>query len=509
MAFISLAVTILIIGVFLRRLPHYFAPYGVGVDHWFWKAYIERYRENSQFPPVLPQFLLDEHQWYPPLFPLIMARLPDAAFERYSHVIAIIIDMLRMLFVMSSVYYLTGRNSCTLAAGAAYAMTPILISYNVQLNPRGLGALFLDIVIVLLILLIWHGASWWLWILVALLSGLILLTHKMTTQLFWFLCLAAGALSSDWRLPLLIPISMAAAFILSNGFYSKVLRAHWDIITFWNRNWPWLSAHPVLESPVYGVPGYETPTKYFRSGIKGAWQRLQYVIGFNPWAWSLLAAAYWVYGPGTHLTPEDVWTIRWLALILLFVVLTTFVPAMRCLGNGYLYVYNSSFPAALVVGMIWGGQKHDIVVTVILVVASFICCIAIARYLWKLRGSKTLKVDPSMNSAIERLRDLPNGVVMCLPQHWHDVVAYKSDKPVLFGGHGYGFKLLENIFPRIIMPISDVINKFNVKYLLTYQGYLPTNFLEDLPVSDIEEFGQYRLFRFVTDIKSKHCFFNC
>lgn len=497
--FFGVAVEVLIIFLawaILRFLPQYFAPNGVGVDHWFWKAYIEKYRRTKEFPPDLPQFLLDEHQWYPPLFPLLMAKLPKITFERYSYMIANGIDMLRMLFVMAAVFFLTGRITSTLAAGVVYTLTPILISYNVQLNPRGIGALFLDIVIVLLILLFWHAGPWWLWILIAFFSGLILLTHKMTTQLFWFLCLTAGTLSRDWRLLLLIPVSVGMAIMFSKGFYFKVLRAHWDIIIFWNRNWPWLCAHPILESPIYGSKGYQTPTKYFLSGFRGICRRLQYLIGFNPWAWSLLAVAWYMYGAGSQLMPEDLWTIRWLAAILLFVVFTTFIPLMRCLGNGYLYLYNSSFPAALVVGMIWGGLKHDAVVNVILGITLILCVIGITFYLWVLKKSKTLKIDPFMDEMLERLHLLDDGVVICFPQDWHNAVSYKSGKYVLFGGHGYGFKLMEFIFPRLTEPISNVINKYNVKYLLTYDGYLPVNFLKDLPGAEIEKFGHYRLYRF-------------
>jgi hypothetical protein len=288
--------------------------------------------------------------------------------------------------------------------------------------------------------------------------------------------------------------------MLSKGFYVKVLRAHWDIVRFWYRNWPWISVHPIRESPIYGIPSYETPTKYFASGFKGLFRRLLYIIGFNPWAWSLLIAAYWMYGPETLLTPEDAWTIRWLASILLFVLFTTFIPVLRCLGNGYLYLYNSSFPAALVVGMIWGGLKHDAVVNLILATTFIFCVIGIAFYLLMLFKSKTLKIDSSMEEALKRLRILPDGVTMCFPQHWHDVVSYKSVKPVLFGGHGYGFKLLESIFPRVTKPIPDIIREFNVKYMLTYDGYLPVNFIEDLPEAVIENFGQYRLFKFLSKV---------
>ena len=89
---------IIISGAILRYLPHLIAPLGVGVDHWFWKAYIEEYRKTKRFPPDLPQFLLDQHQWYPPLFPLIMARLPEVLFDRFSHILAIGIDLIRLAY---------------------------------------------------------------------------------------------------------------------------------------------------------------------------------------------------------------------------------------------------------------------------------------------------------------------------------------------------------------------------------------------------------------------------
>ena len=179
-------------------------------------------------------------------------------------------------------------------------------------------------------------------------------------------------------------------------------------------------------------------------------------------------------------------------------VLTTFLPALRCLGNGYLYVYNGSFPAALVMGMIWGGQKHDAVVNVILSVTLLLCGMGVLYYLATLKKSKTLKVDTSMNEALERLRGLPEGVVICFPQNWLNVISYKALKPVLGGGHGYGFKRLEGIYPRLTRPIQEVIGQYDVSYLFTYEGYLPQTLLQDLPEADVERFGQYLLYRFRT-----------
>jgi hypothetical protein len=487
-------IAIIIFSAALRLLPHFFAPHGVGVDHWFWRAYIEEYRKNGVFPPVLPQFLLDIQQWYPPLFPLILSKLPQRFFDQYSHVLAVLIDLVRLSLLMFAAYLVTGRTNSMVAAGLIYSLTPILISSNTQLNPRGLGALFLDLTVLLLIWLVWHDAAVWFWGLVALISGLILLTHKMTTQLFWFSSILAGIVFMDWRLLMLVPVSIGSALIISRGFYIKVLKAHWDIVSFYYKHWKWGSAHPVRESPIYGEPKYETSTKFFRSGFSGFVYTMQYLFGFNPWGWVVLVASLLVYGPSTNLTAEDLWMIQWLGLTLLFIILTTFVPSMRCLGRGYMYNYNAAFPASLLVAMIWGGHKHTHLVNLLLAITLLACLAGIIFYLWKLKHSKTLKVDSDMEVIIGHLQKSLDGVVLCLPNHWDDLIAYRTNHKVLAGGHGYGFKLLEQIFPRILRPIAEIIGEYKVKYLLTIDGYLPDNFIKELSTSSVTSFGIYRLY---------------
>ena len=106
---------------------------------------------------------------------------------------------------------------------------------------------------------------------------------------------------------------------------------------------------------------------------------------------------------------------------------------MRCLGNGYLYGYNAVFPAGLLVAMIWGGLKHDKIVEVILYGTFVVCLLGIGFYFWKLKHSKTQKVDGDMELTLAHLKKMPNGVVMCFPQYWNDIMAYKAKKR-FYGG---------------------------------------------------------------------------
>ena len=83
---------------------------------------------------------------------------------------------------------------------------------------------------------------------------------------------------------------------------------------------------------------------------------------------------------------------------------------------------------------------------------------------------------------------------MCLPQHWHDQIAYRTGHPVAYGGHGYGFTLLQPLFPRLLVGLNEIFTRYDVRYLLTFRGYCNDKLLADLADADLTEFGEYQLY---------------
>ena len=487
----ALGFGVLVFTFAIRLIPHFLAPLGIGVDHWYWREYIEKYRRDKQFPPELPQYLLESHQWYPPFFPLLLAHLPASIFDRFSHILAILIDLLRVTMLMGIMYRLTHSSMVMAISGGVYAMTPLLVSYNVQLNPRGLAALMLDFIVVAVLLAFYYNAPLWVWIAPIPLLGLLLLTHKMTTQLFWFLGLVCGALW-DWHLLLLIPLSILIARAMSRGFYWKVLLAHWDIVSFYYRNWRWIGANPVMESPIYGFSKYETPRKLHRKGVLGIAKHVYLQLGYNPFAW-LMIATLPVYSlfPIPYLGFLHL-VVAWLALILIFSLATSLLPFMRCLGAGHLYLYNAAFPASILWGFLflyW--ENRD--VTIFIGFGAIISTVAIARFYLHVYRSGTVKIDSEFESALEFLATSPKGTVMCASTQWYDVVAYKTRQPVLFGAHGYGFKMLEPIFPRLMVTVSELIRRYKLRYVIFEQGSVTDKFLADIPANTTHDFGRYRI----------------
>src|SRR5687767_3412455 len=98
-------VTVTLLIVFssaLRYVPHLLVN-GLGVDHWFWKCYVRASREQRRFPPELPAYVLDEHQWYPPVFPLALALCPWTLSERGSRLLPIAVDAMRLMLLLATV----------------------------------------------------------------------------------------------------------------------------------------------------------------------------------------------------------------------------------------------------------------------------------------------------------------------------------------------------------------------------------------------------------------------
>lgn len=487
---------VLTLAFLLRIVPSWCSPHGLGVDHWYWRSYIEEYRRNRQFPPHLPKYVLDQAQWYPPVFPLLMARLPAVLFEGWAPQISVLIDLIRLVLLLGVAAWQTSGNwTVMLLAGLVYATTPIQISYNIQLNPRGLAAIMLD---AFLMALLWayQGGPAWLWGAMVGLGGLILLTHKMTTQLFWFLALGTALVYRWWELLLLIPGSIAAAFIMSRGFYVNVLRAHWDIVSFWARNWPWIGADPIRESPVYGDGQFQRPEKLHKPGLRGLLWHGFILVGFSPAAWIACLLVYERLFIESPLLIYPTPFLVWLLLICGFAGLTAFVPWLKSLGAGYLYVYNSSLLASLVLALTFQFTRAPQFSTPFVLLAIALNIAGLLVYYHQLLGNRRTRVDDEMAWMIEHLREQPRGVVMCVPTNWSEVVAYKTDHQVLWGAHGYGFRLLEPTWPRLLIPIKEVIARYGVRYLLTMDEMLPSNFVAELPAATEIHRGDYRLYSF-------------
>ncbi|MDD5569332.1 MAG: hypothetical protein PHG23_02885 [Candidatus Pacebacteria bacterium] len=493
------AIALFLIALFLRIVPQLLISDADLSDQWFWKLFTDTLRKTKKIPPDIPQYLFDVHQWYPPVYPLLYAFLPGVSSPKTAPFYTIFLDLLNLILCIIVLSFVThGSVPAFFWGGLIYATTPILISYNTQLNSRSFGAFLLNLLFVLYLWVIFYHGSVYLFVPIVFISGIILLTHKMTTQLMWFIFIGLFFITGNAVNLCLIPLSILSAIVLSKGFYIKVAIAHWDIVTFWNRNWRWLMAHPIKESPIYGEKGYQTPEKFHGSGFRYLIKNCGYLFGYAPSSYLAVLLCVYLYVNNKLLLsfPRPVgFLLIVLVLSIVFVLATLWIPFLKCLGSGMLYLYNTAFPSALIFGLLaMNGLLKRPPEILFLSVAIVINLFFIALFYRKLFGHK--KKDEFIMKALDYVKHGPLGAVWCLPYGMSDMTAYITGKKVLTGGHGYGLKTFEPFFPRLKVPVKKVIQENNVKYMLTTENYLPENFKQDLPTNQITQFGQYLVYQF-------------
>ena len=184
----------------------------------------------------------------------------------------------------------------------------------------------------------------------------------------------------------------------------------------------------------------------------------------------------------------------WVGLTLFFSLATVFVPFTRCLGAGYFYLYNAAFPVAILWGILINTSNSILLAGIGFFLALGLGLVSIVIFYRRLARSTTQKIDDSFENVLNYLKNAPKGTVMCFPPQWYDVIAYKTGQPVLYGGHGYGFKLLEPLFPRLLLRMQEIVRRYPVSYLVTLEGYLSPNFLADCRYKSVSEFGRYRVY---------------
>lgn len=457
---------VFLVAAVIRSLPIFLTRKHAGVDRWYWKAYIDAVRRDGRIPPNLPNYLFDEGHWGPPLFPYLLALLPPRTFEKLDQWVAIAADMARLALLLVALKSLGLATSpwAIGVAGLLYATTPIASVYNYQLNPRGLGALLMDGCLVLMLIGVGALPPMAAWMLAALLCGLILLLHKMTTQLLVITLVGLSISLRRWELAALLPAGILVALILSGGYYVKVLRAHWDIVVFWTREWPLLGADPLLESPLYGRPNYQGPVRQFAPGLRNWFKRLA-SLGLGNYAPAVSGAILLaLLLPWTDAGPRVL--VVWLAWTFGFAVATVVIPVLRGVGFGNLYLYNAAFPAALVFA--YGVHQASRITALFSLAFLALNVLLLARAFRYLTRQKELALHSEVLSFVEKAAP---GTWMAFPMQLMEHIAYLANKPAISGGHGYGFKKLGRIFPVLRTDFKDLQREFGLRYILVQDSY--------------------------------------
>jgi hypothetical protein len=369
-------------------------------------------------------------------------------------------------------------------AGLIYALSTSSIIETQSLTSRQLGSLLLNIV---MFCLFWAAgtSNIWGYVLFFVFGYFLLMTHKMAMQCFLISTIALSLISKSWLYLACALFLIVFSTIMSKNFYSKVITAHKDILSFWNKNWFQLGAHQIYHSPIYGAPQkYKSalfyPLKMFR--------RMLIILLENALIIPIIVFKVDIVRDDPVLNLIFLWAL----VVFISSYLIIVIPQLRLLGEGYKYLKYSSPSIAILSGELFLSHSAIVIAVIILYFVIFIAWSVTHNK--KILKSEAGAIDNNLGSAINFLGGQEKARIICVPNHLSDTVAYHTKKQVFWGTHNYPFRLVLDFMPVWRRRLLYFKKKYNLTHLLVDVNYVdPKIFGRELS-NQIFSSGNYKIF---------------
>lgn len=464
MDFYNFSFFLLIIFLIFLKFSYLKISLGQSVDHFYWLLCVKNFKKKKKLPIFIKNKYLLEYnkQHYPPGFAIFLSFFSfNFLKSSKSSIIPSLIDILILIIILLFFHNFTDL-TFNLYIICIFLSFPIFLLYNTQLTSRCLGNLFY-ICSVLPIIIYIEQKEFFLFILLlsSVFYALMYLTHKMTTQYYttFLILLLFFDFELDIKILVFGTILLGLIFsVILTGFhfFKFQLAHHAEIILFWYRNWKNLQAHSLLDSKYYTkkILGFKSSQlKFHKGGIKGCFFYLRLLISYMPHIFLAPLFLYEFYIP--------LWLEIWIIFSILISTLTLFVPIFRCVGAGHLYLYNAALPMILLFEFIYDSQ----IFTETIAFIGLICIPILLVGLYKRDQNNEEEINKYENQLINFLNNCKSSNIGIFPMNKAEKIAFYTRHKILWGGHGYGLKKLEPVYPVCKFTIPNLMSNYKLKYL--------------------------------------------
>ncbi len=483
----------------IRILPKIISKF-LEVDAYYFLLTAEEFKKQKRLPVKLPPYyLLDiEEQWYPPGFTIVLGLIPNKILKRIYWIIPSTLDIFNLILLLLLTYNFTDSTLYLALVGVVYAFTPALTSEYLTLTSKSLGNLLLSLEVLSLMYLL-QNPNILLLSLAILFCYMLLATHKMTMQ-FLFLFYIILALIFRNLIPIII---LASAFLLLmvtlRGYYVNILRGHYDIVKFWHRNWKYLWAHQIYDSPVYGKTTKDHKgfrERLLRGGGRPIYFFLQSIVGKNGNPHLILPIFAFRLQP--QIVTGQVWNLLliWSASALLIITSVTFIPQLRLFGEGHKYAKMAAFPTSiLAIELILHGNMMMQVIATLTVLFSILRWFSI--FLSQLSTTYTVGKEDLLKMLEHIKNNSAIDYILCLKGNISDAVVYHCKRRVIWGTHHdcFNTKVID-FYPILRKPIDWFRKTYGVKYVLVDKYYVDPAFIglnDDLIIKSVDRYVLYKI----------------
>jgi|GEM_PF-2796009 len=430
-------------------------------DTWYHLLASEKIRDNDhRLPDQIDHFIFEGPYDYPPGLHWVLSFFPEETVKRYNWLVAPVVELFHGLVLLPAIaYFLSGDPSVALIAAAIYAITPELLRHFTSLTPRVIGSFLFSLVFLSTLLAV--GGRPLFYVPAVLLGGILLLTHKMSTQALAFTLVAFAVAELDPRYVGVLAAIIAFALVLSQGHYVAVLRSHLAIIDFWRvqrakGNPPNSFMRDYGKQPNEGdqsllgrVESIVSNTDPLMFGISNTWVLFLPIPLFALGGFDVLAGL-------------ERQIATWGLTILTIAIATQYVPPLKLVGEGHKYFMWGTFPGALVLATV--AVNLDSVLVYGPMAVFYLVSVGFIYFMMRgrIQRANTASVDEATEDIIPRLRKPDVERIMCVPTGGSYNLAYLTRKKILWHDSTTAFTDGEVYYPTPLEPLEDIARDFDI-----------------------------------------------
>lgn len=463
-----------------------------GVDIWTHLLYLKEYRRQGKMPRDIGEkrgFLVPGDYDYPPIFILILSRFPLKLVEKYEFIFSPFFDFILNISIFFISFYLTSNIYLSILTQAIYTLTPIIILENSSATPRSIGYSLFNFLFISLFLYLQNGQIGFL-LLVLFCGTLIFLSHRFTTQGFFFFSIFFSIFEKNILFLGVFVISLILAITLSSGFYLKVLKGHLGNLHFWYKNSKFRFYHQIKGS-------YEEhKTQDFIFKLYNQFLKFPpFVLGItNPWTFPALFMLF-SYDNLNYIEGR----LFFLVLFSYFLALaTTWVPTFRFLGEGQRYLELTAFPAAFLSSKFLMENLNSFFgqflssAYIFIGFASLITIIVIQRKGIIKDELRTVTPDiQKMFSYLKSLKRKPR--LLCIPHQITTNTIYHTGCSVFVNANYESMNKISEVYPYVKKPLRMIMKKYALDMILLNEDYVKASELKLGKYSIIRRVGRFAL----------------
>lgn len=478
-----------IIGLIIPALSYIFQIYPrfynkyFGVDVWSRMIEADYFRKNHHKPPlkkISDGFILDGYLDYPPALPWMLSFIPKDKLLKIQGFIAPLFDIIQNYLVFLITLQLTNNLYAALLSQIIYATIPLTVLENSYLTPRSLG--YLNFTLAFYPLLLYSLVPKPPYLIFGLFFLILLFfTHKFALQSFLFISIFLSIITRDPFYILIFLAGMAIAIVISKGYYLRILNGHISNILFWVKNYKYRFSHQVR--------GLTFPSKKDLVGkIYSA------MTAFPPLA--LIGTNLWIIIPlflfvvtKFHLPvtipsgrysltdPLMLMVYVWIFFFYIFSIAVLSIKQLTPIGEGQRYMEMSLAPISIISAITFfvflNSPYKNIVIVLYSVILFTNLFLAIFLQIKGIIEDKNRSMTKDMTDIFKYINKMhPKPQILCIPHQITTMIVYNTKAKVLVEIQAGDLRRVDDVFPVIKKPISEIAKIYNLNLLVIKKDYV-------------------------------------